>query len=231
MSYIFISYICVMLELLFRILRNEFYCHEQIFSYSSLSMSGAFSIKTNLEAFYDRNITTSADHALRFESELAKIIYQNKAFHDKIKLSDPSIFIMNHKQDFLNVYNLDWKQINSQLEPLHENKTFLCFYSNLLIHIPTVFKFAKVDISFQKNLIGKSINILKKTKLYSPPKRYLQILVKLTMMKVQCEIEDENPDKESINQIFDDLEEAVSNTHEKFPSTSRASEIRQLIHW
>jgi hypothetical protein len=63
---------------------------------------------------------------------------------EKIKSSDPSIFIMNHKLDFLHIYSYDWKEVYNYINTYRrrESKIFITYIEKLIILIPTALKIA-----------------------------------------------------------------------------------------
>ena len=103
---------------------------------------------------------------------------------------------------------------------------FLCFFENLLVHIPTALRVAKAELHFQKNIVIKSITLLKKLKQYTPPERYFKILFKLSMMKIQCQLDEEIPNRDFFDTTFTDLEETFSLSEEKL---EKPWEISQLM--
>jgi len=43
------------------------------------------------------------------------MLKQQHALKEKIKNSDPSVFILNHKLDFLHIYGYEWSKIYEYL--------------------------------------------------------------------------------------------------------------------
>ena len=43
------------------------------------------------------------------------MLKQQQALREKIKNSDPNVFIFNHKLDFLHIYGYDWSKIYEYL--------------------------------------------------------------------------------------------------------------------
>jgi exonuclease III len=57
-----------------------------------------------------------------------------------MKKTDHSTFIMNHRQDFLKIYDTKWIDVFNHLKK--RNKVFVILLENLMINIPTAFKIA-----------------------------------------------------------------------------------------
>ena len=43
------------------------------------------------------------------------MIKEQDSLNEKIKSSDPSVFILNHKLDFLHIYGYDWIKVHDYL--------------------------------------------------------------------------------------------------------------------
>lgn len=81
-------------------------------TYSAISNSGIFSFSTTLENIYEkRDLTKSTRVAKSFMSDLDSMFVKNQQLIDKIKSTDPSTFIMNHRHDFLKVYDYKWSDV------------------------------------------------------------------------------------------------------------------------
>lgn len=83
-----------------------------------------------------------------------------------MRKSDPSVFITNHKHDFLNIFEKRWDVVFKYLKDKNketkvcEDKACIAYLQNLTIFIPTVFKIAKVETSLLKFIISKSTSML-----------------------------------------------------------------------
>ena len=77
-------------------------------TYSEISKSGIFSFKTNL--------TESQKINKKLATDIEKVFMKNEVFTEKIKTKDYSVFILNHQQDFLKIYDYDWSIIYDYLK-------------------------------------------------------------------------------------------------------------------
>jgi hypothetical protein len=61
-----------------------------------------------------------------------------------MKKTDHSTFIMNHRQDFLKIYDTKWIDVFNHLKKRNkdEEKVFVILLENLMVNIPTAFKIA-----------------------------------------------------------------------------------------
>lgn len=81
-------------------------------TYSAVSSSGIFSFSTTLGNIYGkRDLTKSTRVAKTFLSDFDSVFMKNQQLIDKIKSTDPSTFIMNHRHDFLKVYDYKWSDV------------------------------------------------------------------------------------------------------------------------
>ncbi len=103
MKYIFVGHLSVMLELYFKWLIDSKYIHEDLVECSALSDAGVFGIKDHIFT-PPASLTESIRFVQEHKSEFEKLLSDHKVLVDKLRKSDPSVFIVNHKQDFLNIY-------------------------------------------------------------------------------------------------------------------------------
>ena len=61
-------------------------------------------------------------------TNIEKIFIKNELLIKKIKEQDPSVFILNHQQDFLKIYDYNWEKIYDYLRSRQKNEEniFLC---------------------------------------------------------------------------------------------------------
>ena len=114
MKFLFVAYFSVILELLFNILRNKSYFHEELLTYSAISKSGIFSENTSLEHTYEirgNDLTQSVRMAREVLSDIQQIFMKNDGLINKLETADPSQFIMNHRHDFLRIYDNKWQEV------------------------------------------------------------------------------------------------------------------------
>lgn len=64
-----------------------------------------------------------------------------------MKKADPSTFIMNHRHDFLKIYDNKWSDVYDYLKSKGkgEEKIFTIMLENLMIYIPTALKIANAE--------------------------------------------------------------------------------------
>jgi hypothetical protein len=146
MKHLFIGYMAVMLEIYFQWLLDSKFIHEDLLEYSALSDAGLFGMKHNAFHFASSILTESTRFAKEYNSEFERLINEHPSILEKIRKSDPSSFIGNHKQDFLNIYEKKWDAVFEYLADNKKNELKICvaYLENLAIFIPTAFKIAKV---------------------------------------------------------------------------------------
>ena len=91
---------------------------------------------------------------------------------------------MNHRHDFLRIYDNDWKDVFEflQARKQSEEKIFLCMLENLMVYIPTAFKIAKAESDLINYVITRSKSEIDKLKGYSSPDRNLILQLKISMI-------------------------------------------------
>ena len=109
MKHIFVAYTAVMLDIYLNFLVSEKYIHESLIEYTDISKAGLFKYKDN--NYIKENLTESVKYVEDYNSRFEKMLKQQHALREKIKNSDPSVFILNHKLDFLHIYGYDWSKI------------------------------------------------------------------------------------------------------------------------
>lgn len=105
---------------------------------------------------------------------------------EKMKKTDPATFIMNHKHDFLKIYDNDWKNLYEHLVTRNkgEEKVFLVVFENLMIYIPTALKIAKAEESLIKYVLRGSSREVEKFESFSQPERSLIIQLKILVINL-----------------------------------------------
>ena len=91
------------------------------------------------------------------------MLKQQPALKEKIRSSDPSVFIMNHKLDFLHIYAYDWSKIYEYLVETNmkkEGSVLVNYLQRLIILIPTAMKIANLEEGLVKYAIRQSIKLL-----------------------------------------------------------------------
>lgn len=118
---------------------------------------------------------------------------------EKIKSSDPSIFILNHKLDFLHIYGFDWSRVIESLKKskAREFSILINYLQKLIILIPTALKIANAEDSLIQYSIRQSIQLLAQIREFSKPAHNLLLTLKLKLMKSGSELE-KNSDDDSI---------------------------------
>ena len=115
MKFLYIAYFSVVLEMLFDTLNKKNYFHEELTTFSSISQAGIFSFNTSLEHTYQRRTQTDLTQSIRMAREVLEDIQQlfvtNESLVKKLSSTDPSMFIMNHRHDFLRIYDSSWKEV------------------------------------------------------------------------------------------------------------------------
>lgn len=61
-------------------------------------------------------MTKSVRIVKQFISDIDFIFLKNEQLLEKIKNADPKQFIMNHRHDFLKIYDNNWVEVYKQLE-------------------------------------------------------------------------------------------------------------------
>ena len=113
MKHIFVAYTAVMLDIYLTFLVSEKYIHESLIEYTDISKAGIFKFKDN--NYFEISLTESIRYVEDYNSRFERILKQQHALREKIKNSDPSVFILNHKMDFLHIYSFDWSKIYEYL--------------------------------------------------------------------------------------------------------------------
>ena len=183
MKHIFVAYTAVMLDIYLTFLVSEKYIHESLIEYTDISKAGIFKFKDN--NYFEISLTESIRYVEDYNSRFEKILKQQHALREKIKNSDPSVFILNHKMDFLHIYSFDWSRI---YEYLYQNRrreasVLINYLQRLIILIPTAMKVAGLEESLQKYAIRQSIQLLAQIRKYSKPAHNLMLTLKLKLMK------------------------------------------------
>ena len=161
MKHIFVAYTAVMLDIYMNFLVSEKYIHEELLEYSDISQTGIFKYKDNnyVKAKLTESIQYVEDYNLKFE----RMLKQQPALKEKIRSSDPSVFIMNHKLDFLHIYAYDWSKIYEYLVETNmkkEGSVLINYLQRLIILIPTAMKIANLEEGLVKYAIRQSIKLL-----------------------------------------------------------------------
>jgi len=75
-----------------------------------------------------------------------------------MKKADPSTFIMNHRHDFLKIYDNKWSDVYDYLKSKGkgEEKIFTIMLENLMIYIPTALKIANAEDELLRYVIKGS---------------------------------------------------------------------------
>ena len=192
MKHIFVAYTAVMLDIYLNFLVSEKYIHESLIEYTDISKAGLFKYKDN--NYIKENLTESVKYVEDYNSRFEKILKQQHALREKIKNSDPSVFILNHKLDFLHIYGYDWSKIYQYLS--HNRKkeasVLINYLQRLIILIPTAMKVAGLQQSLRKYAIRQSIQMLAQIRKYSKPAHNLMLTLKLKLMRTSEEVEENN---------------------------------------
>jgi hypothetical protein len=67
----------------------------------------------------------------------------------KIESTDPSTFIMNHRHDFLKIYDNNWEDVyeyHYKNKKELEAKVLVALLENLMVSIPTALKIANAEV-------------------------------------------------------------------------------------
>ena len=150
MKHIFVAYTAVMLDIYLKFLVQEKYIHEEILEYSDISDCGVFKYKDN--NYVQFSLTQSIRYVEEYNSKFQKILKEQPTLKEKIKSSDPSIFILNHKLDFLHIYGFDWSKV---LDYLRKNRNrqhsiLINYLQKLIILIPTALKIANAGYKLEE---------------------------------------------------------------------------------
>ena len=111
-----------MLELYFKWLIDSKYIHEDLVECSALSDAGVFGIKDHIFK-PPASLSESTRLVQEHKSEFEKLLTDHKSLIEKLRKSDPSVFIANHKQDFLNIYEKRWDVVFNYLKSSKDEKT------------------------------------------------------------------------------------------------------------
>jgi len=109
------------------------------------------------------------------------------------------VFILNHKLDFLHIYDYDWNKVYEYLLKKHqkESNVFITYLQKLIILIPTALKIANVEESLLQYSIKHSITLHSQIRNYSKPEINLMLTIKLKLLMAGAEII-KNPKSESL---------------------------------
>jgi hypothetical protein len=145
MKHIFVAYTAVMLDIYLNFLVSEKYIHEELLEYSDISQAGIFKYKDN--SYVKTSLTESIRYVEDYNTRFERILKQQPALREKIRSSDPSVFIMNHKLDFLHIYGYDWSKIYDYLllNKRKEARVLINYLQRLIILIPTAMKIANME--------------------------------------------------------------------------------------
>jgi hypothetical protein len=189
MKHIFVAYTAVMLDIYLSFLVQEKYVHESLVEFTDISQAGIFRYKDN--NYTQASLTESIRYVEDYNSRFEKMLKQQHALREKIRNSDPSVFILNHKLDFLHIYGYDWSKIYEYLHATRkrEASVLINYLQRLIILIPTAMKVADLDQSLRKYAIRQSIQLLAQIRKYSKPAHNLILTLKLKLMRLSEEIE------------------------------------------
>ena len=196
MKFLYLAYFSVVLELLFSILRKKNLFHEELLTYSSISKAGIFSEDTSLEHTYQVkgiDLTQSIKMAKEVFSDIQEIFMNNDGLIKKLESSDPSQFIMNHRHDFLRIYDTKWDEVYTFLQQRKqaEEKIFLCMMENILTYIPTALKIARAEDDLIYYVLTRSKSELGKLEKYTKPERSLILKLKINMIEISINFNNE----------------------------------------
>jgi hypothetical protein len=187
MKFLYVAYFSAILEILFDRLKKNNWIHEELNTYSAISKAGIFSFSTILEDRYEEQVlTSSARFTKEFISDIHVIFDKNVQLLKKIENTDPSTFIMNHRHDFLKIYDNDWEEVYQHLnkrKPV-EAKVFVVLLENLMVSIPTALKIAKAEDSLLRYVLKSSSKELKKLQGRSKNERSLKLQLKVYLIEL-----------------------------------------------
>ena len=113
------------------------------------------------------------------------MLKEHPTLREKIKSSEPSIFIMNHKLDFLHIYNFDWSRVYTYLKDNRRKEVSVLtnYLQRLIILIPTALRVAQAESSLVSYSIHQSIQLLAQIRQHGKAHQNMFVLLKLKLMK------------------------------------------------
>ena len=117
----------------------------------------------------------------------------NDGLIKKLESSDSSHFIMNHRHDFLRIYDTKWDEVYTFLQERKqaEEKIFLCMMENILVYIPTALKIARAEDDLIYYVLTRSKSELGKLEKYGKPERSLILKLKINMIELSINFNNE----------------------------------------